>query len=39
VAFLRDAECSDGMSDVKHPVVARVSRFPTVGSWSDAAES
>jgi len=25
VAFLREAECSDGMSDVKHPVVARVS--------------
>jgi heat shock protein HslJ len=25
VAFLRDAECSDGMSDGKHPVVARVS--------------
>jgi heat shock protein HslJ len=25
VAFLRDTECSDGMSDLKHPVVARVS--------------
>ncbi len=25
VVFLREAECSDGMSDVKHPVVARVS--------------
>lgn len=25
VAFLRDAECSDGMSDTQHPVVARVS--------------
>ena len=25
VAFLREAECSDGMSNVKHPVVARVS--------------
>jgi heat shock protein HslJ len=25
VAFLREAVCSDGMSDVKHPVTARVS--------------
>ncbi|MBS1111568.1 MAG: heat shock protein [Anaeromyxobacteraceae bacterium] len=25
VAFLRQADCSDGMSDVTHPVVARVS--------------
>ena len=25
VVFLHEAECSDGMSDVKHPVVARVS--------------
>src|SRR5512136_794226 len=25
VAFLREADCSDSMSDVKHPVVARVS--------------
>ena len=25
VAFLRDAACSDGMSDTKHPVIARVS--------------
>ena len=25
VAFLRDAVCSDGMSDTKHPVIARVS--------------
>jgi uncharacterized membrane protein len=25
VAFLRESQCSDGMSDVKHPVVARVS--------------
>jgi heat shock protein HslJ len=25
VAFLREDECSDGMSDLKHPVVARVS--------------
>ena len=25
VAFIREGECSDGMSDVKHPVVARVS--------------
>lgn len=25
VAFLREAECSDGMSDLKHPVVVRVS--------------
>jgi len=25
VVFLREAECSDGMSDVKHPVVARAS--------------
>jgi heat shock protein HslJ len=25
VAFLRESDCSDGMSDVKHPVVARVS--------------
>ena len=24
VVFLREAACSDGMSDVKHPVVARV---------------
>lgn len=25
VAFLRDGECSDGMSDVRHPVTVRVS--------------
>ncbi len=25
VVFLRDAACSDGMSDVTHPVIARVS--------------
>lgn len=25
VVFLRDAPCSDGMSDDKHPVIARVS--------------
>lgn len=25
VVFLRDAACSDGMSDIKHPVIARIS--------------